>query len=141
MNIDWLPTLNAVLNGISATLIVCGFVCIKRGRRYAHRNAMLGAVATSTAFLASYLYYHWHAGTTRFTGTGALRTVYFTILTSHTLLAAAVPLLVIATLAPALRGRFARHKRVAVWTLPIWLYVSITGVLIYVMLYRLSPLV
>ena len=139
MKLSWLPTINATLNTMSTVLIVAVFVLIKTRRREAHRNAMLGAVVCSILFLASYLYYHWHVGTTPFGGTGLARTVYFTILISHTILAAAVPFLVIATLVPALRERFDRHKKIAVWTLPIWLYVSITGVVVYVMLYHLFP--
>ena len=100
---------------------------------------MIAAVLTSIAFLASYLYYHFHAGSTRFTAQGFVRTVYFTVLISHTVLAALVPFLVVATLIPAIAERFDRHRRVARWTLPIWLYVSVTGVVIYLMLYRLYP--
>jgi len=139
VSIESLPTLNASLNAVSATLLCVGYSMIRRGRREAHRNAMIGAVATSTLFLASYLYYHFHAGTTRFTGEGIVRTVYFTILISHTILAALVPFLVAATLVPALRQRFETHRRIARWTLPTWLYVSVTGVAIYVMLYQLYP--
>jgi uncharacterized membrane protein YozB (DUF420 family) len=134
-----LPALNATLNAVSAVLICTGLVLIKQGRRDAHRNAMLGAVTSSTLFLASYLYYHFHAGTTRFQGTGVARTVYFTILGSHTVLAAAVPFLVVITVALALRGRFDRHRAWARWTAPIWLYVSVTGIAVYVMLYHLYP--
>jgi putative membrane protein len=139
VTIAQIPALNACLNALSASLLVLGFVLIKRGRRRAHRNAMVAALVTSAAFLASYLYYHWHAGATRFTGVGTIRTVYFSILISHTVLAAAVPVLVGLTVVPALRGRFERHRRLARWTLPIWLYVSVTGVLIYVLLYQLYP--
>jgi uncharacterized membrane protein YozB (DUF420 family) len=134
-----LPALNATLNAVSALLICTGLVLIKRGRRDAHRKAMLGAVTSSTLFLASYLYYHFHAGTTRFQGTGIARTVYFTILGSHTVLAAAVPFLVAITVILALRGRFDRHRAWARWTAPIWLYVSVTGIAVYVMLYHLYP--
>ncbi|TFH22065.1 MAG: DUF420 domain-containing protein [Myxococcales bacterium] len=139
MSIESFPALNASLNALSATLLCVGYVMIRSGRRQAHRNAMLGAVATSTLFLVSYLYYHFHTGTTRFTGEGVARTAYFTILISHTILAALVPFLVAATLTPALRERFETHRRIARWTLPIWLYVSVTGVVIYVMLYLLYP--
>lgn len=137
MTLADLPALNATLNGVAALLICAGLVLIKRGRREAHRNAMLGAVASSTLFLASYLYYHFHAGTTRFQGTGIARTVYFTILGTHTVLAAAVPFLVAISVILALRGRYDRHRAWARWTAPIWLYVSVTGIAVYVMLYHL----
>ena len=139
MSLTDLPALNATLNAVSALLICAGLVLIKQGRRDAHRNAMLGAVTSSTLFLASYLYYHFHAGTTRFQGTGIARTVYFTILGTHTVLAAAVPLLVAISVILALRGRFDRHRAWARWTAPIWLYVSVTGIAVYVMLYHLYP--
>jgi len=134
-----LPALNATLNAVSAVLICTGLVLIKQGRRNAHRSAMLGAVTSSTLFLASYLYYHFHAGTTRFQNTGIARTAYFTILGSHTVLAAAVPFLVAISVILALRGRFDRHRAWARWTAPIWLYVSVTGIAVYVMLYHLYP--
>ena len=138
MSLSSLPTLNATLNGLSTVLILVGFALIKSGRREAHRNVMIAAVVTSTLFLTSYLYYHAHVGATPFTGVGVVRTVYFTILISHTILAALVPFLVGATLWPALQGRFERHRRIAVWTFPVWLYVSVTGVVIYFMLYHLE---
>ncbi len=100
---------------------------------------MLSALAASILFLASYLYYHYHAGTTRFTGEGAVRAVYFIVLTSHTVLAMAIVPLVIITVYRALRGRYRRHRRIARWTFPIWLYVSVTGILVYLMLYQLYP--
>ena len=132
-----LPAVNALLNASAAVLLVVGFLLIRRRRKTAHRNVMLASVGVSTLFLISYIVYHWQAGTTRFTGTGAVRTVYFTVLVSHTILAAALPLLVAATLLAAWRGDFTRHRRRARWTLPIWLYVSVTGVVVYWMLYRL----
>jgi uncharacterized membrane protein YozB (DUF420 family) len=135
--LDSFPGLNAALNGISAVLIATGLVFIRAGRRDAHKTAMLAAVATSTAFLACYLYYHFHHGSTRFGGEGAVRTVYFTVLLTHTILAAAVPFLVGTTVFFALRGNLERHRRIAKWTAPIWLYVSATGVVIYWMLYRM----
>jgi uncharacterized membrane protein YozB (DUF420 family) len=134
-----LPALNALLNGVSSALICTALVFIKQGRRRAHKNAMLAAILSSTLFLASYLYYHFHAGTTRFQGTGLARTVYFTILGSHTVLAAAVPFLVAITVTLALRGNYQRHRAWARWTAPIWLYVSVTGIAVYVMLYHLYP--
>ncbi|RMF20219.1 MAG: DUF420 domain-containing protein [Deltaproteobacteria bacterium] len=132
-----LPTVNALLNATATVLLVLGFRLIRSGRRSAHRRAMLASVAVSALFLVSYLVYHWQAGATRFTGTGAIRSLYFTVLISHTVLAAAVPFLVGATLWAAWRGDFARHRRRARWTLPIWLYVSVTGVAVYLMLYHL----
>jgi len=138
MDLTQLPALNAALNALSATFLIAGFVLIKNGRRQAHRNAMIAAVVASSAFLASYLYYHWHAGSTRFTGTGTIRTVYFTILISHTVLAAVVPILVALTLLPAMRAQFDRHRRIAVWTFPVWIYVSVTGVVIYYLLYHVT---
>jgi uncharacterized membrane protein YozB (DUF420 family) len=132
-----LPAANALLNALSAMLLLAGYLLIRAHRTAAHRIAMLGAVASSTLFLASYLYYHAHVGSVRFTGQGPLRTVYFFILGTHTVLAAAIVPLVLVTLQRALRGRFDRHRRIARITLPLWAYVSVTGVVIYWMLYRL----
>ena len=132
-----LPALNATLNAISAVLLVAGFIFIRLGRRKAHRNCMLAALATSSVFLVSYLLYHYLHGSTPFAGEGALRTIYFAVLISHTVLAAAVPPLALMTVYRALRRRFAAHAALARWTLPIWLYVSVTGVVVYWMLYRL----
>jgi len=131
------PVLDACLNGTSAVLLVTGHRMIKRGRMAAHRALMLSAVVASSLFLISYLYYHAHVGSVRFQGQGWSRPVYFAILISHTVLAAAVVPLVIITLSRALRARFDRHRAIARWTYPVWLYVSITGVVVYVMLYRL----
>ncbi len=116
-----------------------GYRFIRTGRRMAHKRIMLIALATSSLFLISYLVYHYHVGSVKFVGTGLVRGVYFTVLISHTILAAAVPPLAIVTLARALRERFDKHRLIARWTLPIWLYVSVTGVVVYVMLYRLYP--
>ena len=132
-----LPTLNAVLNGASAVLLTTGYTFIPRKQVPRHRLCMGAAVVTSSIFLVSYLYYHWHVGSVRFQGTGWVRPVYFTILLSHTLLAASLVVLVPITLTRALRERFARHRAIARWTLPIWMYVSVTGVVIYLMLYHL----
>lgn len=132
-----LPTLNATLNSVSACLLVLGYVLIRRGRREAHRRAMLGACGSSALFLISYLIYHYQAGSVRFAGTGWIRTVYLAILASHTLLAAVLPVLAGITLWRALRADWGRHRAIARWTLPIWLYVSATGVIVYWMLYRL----
>ena len=131
------PAINATLNGTSAVLLVTAHGMIKRGRMAAHRWLMLAAVATSTLFLVSYLYYHWHVGSYRFRGHGWARPLYFSILISHTILAAAIVPLVIITLSRALRERYDRHRAIARWTYPLWLYVSVTGVVIYFMLYRI----
>jgi uncharacterized membrane protein YozB (DUF420 family) len=132
-----LPAVNAALNALAALLLATGWILIRSGRERAHRACMLSAFATSTLFLACYLVYHALHGSTPFTGTGGVRVAYFTILLSHTLLAAAVPPLALLTLWAGLRDRRARHRRLARWTLPIWLYVSVTGVAVYWMLYRL----
>ena len=137
MTIRDLPTLNAVLNTCSALLLATGWVLIRRRRRDAHRLAMLGAFTASTAFLTSYLVYHSQVGSVRFTGQGPVRTVYFALLLSHTLLAAVIVPLVLVTLSRALRGRFDAHRALARWTLPIWMWVSVSGVAVYWMLYRL----
>ena len=137
MSLHDLPALNAALNGAAAVLLAWGFTLIRRGRRRAHRNVMLAAFTVSTVFLACYLIYHAQAGVVRFERTGPIRTVYFAILITHTLLAAAVPPLAIVTLSRGLRGRFDRHRAIARWTLPIWLYVSVTGVVVYWMLFRM----
>jgi len=131
------PVINASLNGASALLLLTGHSMIKRGRMATHRALMLTAITTSSLFLASYLYYHWHVGSVRFQGQGWSRPVYFTILTSHTILAITILPLVIITLSRALRERFDRHRAIARWTYPLWLYVSVTGVVIYFMLYHL----
>lgn len=132
-----LPLVNATLNGIATVLLVTGYVCIRRGRRDAHRRAMLAAFATSVLFLISYVIYHTQAGSRPFTGQGPIRTVYFTILISHIILAALTPVLAGLTLWRGLQGRFDRHVRLARWTLPIWLYVSVTGIAVYWMLYQM----
>lgn len=137
MTTDSLPAVNATLNGFSALLLLIGYVFIRNRQERAHRFCMMSAFITSTVFLASYLIYHALHGSTPFTGQGPVRTVYFTILISHTILAAIVPPLALMTLWAAIRDRRARHRRLARWTLPIWLYVSITGVTVYWMLYRL----
>jgi uncharacterized membrane protein YozB (DUF420 family) len=131
------PAINATLNGTSAVLLVTAHRMIKAGRLTTHRALMLAAVATSTLFLISYLYYHAQVGSVRFQGQGWSRPLYFSILISHTILAAVIVPLVIVTLSRALRERFDRHRAIARWTYPLWLYVSITGVVIYFMLYHL----
>jgi uncharacterized membrane protein YozB (DUF420 family) len=130
-----LPTVNAILNASAAVLLVTGYVFVRRGRIRAHRACMIGAFALSTLFLVSYLTYHAQVGSKRYEGTGPVRTLYLGILLTHTILAALVPPLAIVTLWRALRERFDRHVRIARWTLPIWLYVSVTGVVVYAMLY------
>ncbi len=137
MNGIHLPSLNAGLNATSAMLLLAGWLLIRAGRREAHRWAMVAALTCSTLFLASYLYYHYQVGSVRFTGTGPIRTVYFGILLTHTVLAVTIVPLVGMTLTRALRERFDAHRRIARITLPIWAYVSVTGVIVYWMLYRL----
>jgi putative membrane protein len=132
-----LPALNAALNATAAILLSIGWVLIRRRRVLAHRRVMIAAVCTSVFFLISYLTYHAHAGSKHFTGQGPIRTVYFTILLTHTVLAAAIVPLVLVTLSRGLAARYERHRAIARWTLPIWLYVSVTGVVVYLMLYRL----
>ncbi len=134
-----LPHLNATLNASSFVLLTSGYFFIRRGRVLAHRRCQLGALTASIVFLVSYVVYHQHHGTTRFLGQGFARHVYFTILTTHTVLAAVIVPFVIITLRRALRGDYRRHRAIARWTLPMWLYVSITGVLVYLMLYQLYP--
>jgi uncharacterized membrane protein YozB (DUF420 family) len=131
------PVIDAALNGTSAVLLLVGRSYIKRGRMAAHRAVMITALISSALFLTSYLYYHYHVGSVPFQGKGWSRAIYFTILISHTVLAVAIVPLVIITLSRALRERFDRHRKIARWTFPLWLYVSVTGVVIYVMLYHL----
>ena len=132
-----LPTLNAILNSLSALLLLNGYLAIRRRQIRRHKMSMLGAFATSSLFLISYLVYHAQIGSRPFTGQGWIRPLYFGILISHTVLAAAIVPLVLMTLRRALRGDFARHVPIARRTLPLWLYVSVTGVVVYWMLYRL----
>lgn len=140
MTLHDFPALNATLNGTAAVLLTAGFVFIKRKQVTAHRAAMLGACAVSAAFLACYLTYHLQTGArTPFGGTGFIRPVYFAMLLSHILLAMAIVPLILVTLTLALRGRYDRHRAWARWTLPLWYYVSITGVLVYFFLYRWWP--
>ncbi len=134
-----LPALNAVLNSISAILLLTGYRFIRRRNRNAHRNCMIAAFATSTLFLISYLTYHYLHGSTTFQGQGIVRVVYFSILFTHTILAAVIVPMVFVTLSRALREKFDRHRKIARWTLPLWLYVSVTGVVVYLMLYHLYP--
>jgi uncharacterized membrane protein YozB (DUF420 family) len=133
-----LPAVNATLNALAALLLVTGYVLIRSRRWVAHRNVMTAALICSVLFLTSYLIYHAQVGSVRFPGHGGARTVYLTILVTHTALAAIVPFLAGITVYRAWRRRFAQHKRLARWTLPIWLYVSVTGVVVYWMLYRVA---
>jgi uncharacterized membrane protein YozB (DUF420 family) len=135
----WLPAVNASLNALATLLLAAGWAFIRSGRVRAHRAAMVGAFAVSTLFLACYLTYHAIVGHVPFAGQGTARIVYFTILISHILLAVTVPVLAIAMFALALRGRWAAHRRLGRVALPIWLYVSVTGVVIYLMLYHFYP--
>jgi uncharacterized membrane protein YozB (DUF420 family) len=135
MTISDLPALNATLNATSAVLLSAGYICIRRGRRRAHAAFMLTALLSSALFLVSYLTYHYHVGSVPYRGGGWTRPLYFTILISHTILAAAVVPLALVTVARAARRRFDRHVAIARYTLPVWLYVSVTGVVIYMMLY------
>jgi uncharacterized membrane protein YozB (DUF420 family) len=132
-----LPALNATLNGLSTVLLVAGYVFIRRGDRTNHKRCMLGALTTSALFLTSYVIYHLEAGSRPFEGEGVIRLVYFSILLTHVVLAAAIVPLVLVTAARGLRSQFGRHVAIARWTLPLWLYVSVTGVVIYLMLYEL----
>ena len=137
MAIEDLPALNASLNGASAVLLVMGYRFVRRRDVRSHRNCMLGAFVLSILFLVSYVVYHYHAGSTRFPGVGWVRVVYLGMLASHVVLAAVVPFLAVVTVARGLRGDVAPHRRLARWTLPVWLYVSVTGVAIYWTLYHL----
>lgn len=132
------PTLDACLNAATALLLVTGWVLIRSGRRRLHQWCMLSAFGTSVTFLAAYLYYHAHVGSKHFQGQGWVRPAYFALLGTHTVLAAAIVPLALITLTLGLRGRFDRHRRIARWTLPLWLYVSVTGVVVYWLLYRVS---
>jgi putative membrane protein len=132
-----LPTVNAALNSLSGAFLTLGFIFIKSKNIKAHKACMLAAFASSSLFLISYLVYHYQVGSVPFKGQGAIRTLYFTILLTHTILAVVVVPLALITLFRALKENFPAHRRIARWTFPIWLYVSITGVLVYVMLYRL----
>ena len=134
-----LPHLNAILNATSGIFLITGYLFIRRRRIEAHRNCLIAALITSTLFLVSYLTYHYYHGSTRFTGQGFVRAFYFTVLITHTVLATAIVPFVLITLYRAVRGEFTRHVRIARWTLPAWLYVSVTGVIVYLMLYQIYP--
>jgi len=132
-----LATVNAILNAVSGLFLLIGYVLIRRRKIIAHRNAMLGAFGSSTLFLISYVTYHANVGSRAFGGQGAIRYVYFAILISHVILAVAIVPMAITTLSRGLRGRYPEHKRIATWTFPIWMYVSVTGVIVYLMLYQM----
>ena len=134
-----LPAVNACFNALSTGLLLLGWGHIRAGRRRAHRNCMIGAFSSSTLFLIGYLYYHFHAGTTRFLNPAWFRPIYLTVLVTHTVLAVVIVPLILLTFFRALRERFDQHKRIARWTLPLWLYVSFTGVVIYLLLYQIFP--
>lgn len=136
MDIHSLPAINATLNGTAAVLLTSGYILIRKRAVDAHKRMMIAAFAVSSVFLVCYLIYHFQVGSVHYPHTGVLRTVYFAILISHTLLAATVPVLAIITLRRGLKSDFKRHRRIARWTLPIWLYVSVTGVIVYLMLYQ-----
>src|SRR5688500_2713575 len=139
MSVSDLPLVNACLNFTSATLLTIGWFQIRKQCQIAHRNCMIGAFATSTLFLISYLYYHYHAKTTRFLDPAWFRPIYLTILLTHTVLAVVIVPMIFTTFYRAFKQQWDRHKRIARWTLPIWLYVSVTGVAIYLILYQVFP--
>ena len=137
MSVTDLPALNASLNALASLFLLAGYVCIRQQKVTAHRACMLAALGTSALFLTSYLIYHYNVGSRPFTGTGAIRVVYFVILISHVLLAIAIVPMVLVTVSRALSRRFDRHRRIARITWPLWMYVSVTGVIVYAMLYQL----
>ncbi len=137
MSMSALPALNATLNATSGILLLAGWLMIRRRRIAVHRRCMVAAFVTSCLFLVSYVVYHAQAGSRPFPGHGAVRPIYFTILVTHVVLAAAIVPLALVTLRRAVRGDYVRHRRIARWTYPVWMYVSVTGVVIYVMLYQL----
>jgi putative membrane protein len=139
LSIHDLPVVNATLNGIAAILLIIGYVLIRRRQINAHHKVMWTAFLVSCAFLISYLIYHYNVGSVRFDKPGWVRTFYLWLLTTHTVLAGTVPFLAVITLVRAQKGNFAKHRAIAKWTLPIWLYVSVTGVLVYVLLYQVRP--
>jgi putative membrane protein len=135
--VSQLPSLNAALNSLSAILLIAGYLFIRSRNIKAHKTCMLAAFASSILFLISYLVYHYQVGSVPFKGQGSIRLVYFTILLTHTILAVTVVPLALVTLFRAFKERFDRHRRIARWTFPIWLYVSVTGVVVYWMLYQI----
>ena len=140
LDVHSLPAVNATLNGTATVLLLLAFYFIKQRKIQAHRRTMLAAFTVSCLFLVCYLVYHYNVGSVRFDKPGWVRTVYLLILLTHTILAASVPFLAVITLRRGLKGDYARHKKIARWTFPIWLYVSVTGVVVYVLLYQVRPL-
>jgi len=136
--LEYFPAINATLNAVTAALLITGWTLARRRRVSAHRAVMIAAVCCAALFLTSYLWYHYHAGSRRFPGSGAWRTIYLSILASHTVLAAAIVPMVLVTLWRGLKRRDEAHRALARWTAPIWLYVSVTGVVVYWMLYRIT---
>jgi uncharacterized membrane protein YozB (DUF420 family) len=139
LSVHDLPAVNATLNGIAAILLIIGYLLVRRHRITAHHRVMWTAFVVSCLFLVCYLFYHYNVGSVRFDRPGWVRTIYLWILGTHTVLAAAVPFLAVITLVRAQRGKFERHRAIARWTLPIWLYVSVTGVVVYLLLYQVRP--
>lgn len=137
MSVTDLPAVNASLNALSTVLLITGWILIKGGERKRHEQCMLAAVLTSTLFLISYVIYHAQVGSVPFTGTGWIRTVYFAVLIPHVILAAAIVPPVLITVSRGLSRKYDKHRRIARWTLPLWLYVSVTGVIVYLMLYQM----
>jgi len=139
LSVHDLPLVNATLNGLATILLLIGYTLIRQRKINAHHRVMWTAFGVSCAFLVCYLVYHYNVGSVRFDKPGTVRTIYLCILATHTVLAAAVPFLAIITLRRAVAGKFARHRAIARWTFPIWLYVSLTGVVVYVLLYQVRP--
>lgn len=139
MEISDFPHLNAALNGLSGILLTVGYVLVRKGHKVAHRNCMIGALVSSALFLTFYLIYHYNAGRTVFTDPAWFRPIYLVILLTHTVLAVVIVPMILVTVVRALRERFDKHKAIARWTWPLWMYVSVTGVLIYFLLYHLFP--
>lgn len=137
IGIDDLPAVNATLNATSAILLTTGYTLIRRKQIERHKRVMIAAFCVSVVFLICYVVYHWHVGSKHFPGSGVLRTTYLSILFTHTVLAVTVPFLAVITLRRGLKRKDARHRSIARWTLPIWLYVNVTGVIVYLMLYKL----
>jgi len=137
MTYGWMPTVNAFLNAVTAGLLIAGRVQIKRGRRDLHRRIMITALTTAALFLISYLFYHYQVGSVKYVKYDWTRPIYFFILTTHTILAAAMVPFIVAAVYFALKGKFERHKKITVWLWPVWIYVSVTGIVVYLMLYRM----
>lgn len=136
MTVSELPAINAILNSCATIALLAGLIAVKTGRRRLHAALMVAALVFSATFLASYLYYHYHVGHVRFRGEGGIKTLYFSILFTHLVLAIANLPMIVLTVIPAARQRFDKHRRIARWTLPVWLYVSVTGVIVYLMCYK-----